>query len=129
MCSAQAAGVLKPRREKESAKEKQQGSRGESRTSVDSGMTSRGSSSLGDSRSKKASRDAQLRSLSDLGNEEEADGNVDDLWSLDTEGQGGEQGGPGHLVSEPEQKRQWGQGLMKKYSQSDFKQTFPDRGS
>ncbi len=122
----QAAGVLKPRRG---------GGRGEGlqgdlqatssgRQQQGGGPTADGMAEQG---SKRQSRDAQLRSLG--GSVGDSDGSIDDLWALHM-GDADEEGGKaaGQLPSEPAQKRQWGSGLMKKYSPQEYRRVFPNRG-
>uniref|UniRef100_A0A7S3R4T9 DUF3531 domain-containing protein n=1 Tax=Dunaliella tertiolecta TaxID=3047 RepID=A0A7S3R4T9_DUNTE len=116
----EAAGVLKPRKDG-------RGSQDGDRSADGSGSNehSGGRSSI----SQRRSRDAQLRSIAASdGSFGASDGHVDDLWSLDM-GNGEEgKGNAGQIPTEDTQKRQWGQGLMRKYSQQDYQKLFPNRG-
>ena len=53
----------------------------------------------------------------------------DDDDEDDEDGGGGRKKPLGRPMPEQEQKRQWGAGLMRKYTQDEFKRTFPSRGS
>ncbi len=123
----QAAGVLKPSR----GESRGEGLGGDMQATSSGRQQQQGggpaSGSMAEQGSKRRSRDAQLRSLG--GSLGDSDGNIDDLWALDM-GDADEEGGKaaGQLPSESAQKRQWGSGLMRKYSPQEYKRAFPNRG-
>lgn len=97
-----------------------------------SGRGREAAQSRGGDVSRARSRDAQLHKLAALDDEELAESggrSVDDLWSLDIgsfpEGGVGQGGG---VPDEAAQQRQWGAGLIKKYSPEQYRRLFPNRG-
>ncbi|KAF5833415.1 hypothetical protein DUNSADRAFT_10284 [Dunaliella salina] len=115
-----AAGVLKPRRDGRGSQDEARSANGRISNGRPGGLSTGG---------KRRSQDDQLRSIAASdGSFGASDGHVDELWSLDMgDGEEGKENA-GQIPAEDMQKRQWGQGLMRKYSQQDYQKLFPNRG-